>query len=208
MALTVDANQVAKLRTAFRGLNRFMLLLWRLGLGWTMAGPRRGYTMVLVTTGRKTGQRRPVPLNYAEDPGFIYCLAGFGKRTHWLVNLLADPTCEVWLPDGRRLLGTAEIVTDEATRIELVRRLLIRAGFAAKLAEPGMDPRLAPEAEIAALGSRYGRRYEAVRIVVTGAADGPGGPGDLRWLFPAAAAAVTGLYLLRRCTRLRSGPPS
>jgi deazaflavin-dependent oxidoreductase (nitroreductase family) len=176
-----------------------MVLLWRLGLGGTMAGRRRGYVMVLVTTGRKSGQRRLAPLNFAEDPGYIYCLAGFGRRTHWLANLLADPHCEIWLPDGRRLSGNAELVTDEATRIELIRRLLVRAGFATKLAEPGLDPILAPEAEIAQLGGRYGRRYEAVRISITGSVGGPGGPGDLRWVLPVAAlGAAATLFVLRR----------
>lgn len=196
--MRVSEAQISKLRGAFRVLNRGMLIMWRLGLGGVMAGRRRGYVMVLVTTGRKTGLRRPVPLNFAEDPGAVYCLAGFGKRTHWLVNLLADPRCEVWLPDGRRLAGTAEIVTDESIRIEMVRRLLIRAGFATKLAEPGLDPRLAPEAEIAELGGRYGHRYEAVRIHLDGAITGPGGPGDLWWVLPASGVAIAAAWVLHR----------
>jgi hypothetical protein len=201
--MRVSEAQVSKLRGAFRALNRGMLLLWRLGLGRAMAGPRRGYVMVLVSTGRKTGQRRPVPVNFAEDPGVVYCLAGFGKRTHWLVNLLVDPHCEMWLPDGRRLTGTAEVVIDESERIDLVRRLLIRAGFATRLAEPGMNPRLATEADIAELGGRYGHRYEAVRINVDGAITGPGGPGDLRWVLPASLAGVAFLWLFRHQTRSR-----
>lgn len=197
--MRITETRVARMRDAFRTLNRFMVLWWRLGLGRTMAGPRRGYVMVLVTTGRKSGQRRLAPLNFAEDPGYIYCLAGFGRRTHWLANLLADPNCEMWLPDGRRLSGSAEVVTDEATRIELIRRLLARAGFATKLAEPGLDPILAPEAEIAQLGSRYGRRYEAVRISTTGSVSGPGGPGDLRWVLPVTGiGVVVTLLVLKR----------
>ena len=202
--MSIPAAQVARLRSAFRILNRFMLLLWRLGLGGTMAGPRRGYLMVLVTTGRKTGKRRLVPLNFATDPGVVYCLAGFGRTTHWLVNLLADPRCEVWLPDGRRLAGTAEIVTEESERIALVRRLLVRAGFAADLFEPDVDPQSASDDEIATLGQRYGVHYEAVRINLQGAVGGPGGPGDLRWVLPAVAgAALVGWLLLvrRRCPR-------
>ena len=198
--MALSESGIANLRRAFRMFNRFMLLLWRLGMGKWMAGPRRGYVMVLVTTGRKTGIRRPVPLNFAEDPGSVFCLAGFGKTTHWLINLLADPQCEVWLPDGQRLSGTAEIVTDEAQRIELVRRILIRAGFATNVAEPGLDPDVASDAEIAALGERYGHRYAAVQIRLSGAATGPGGPGDLAWVLPiaAVATAAAGVSLLRR----------
>lgn len=188
--MTVSANTTASMRKAFRVLNRFMLLLWRLGLGRWMAGPRRGYVMVLVTTGRKTGMRRTAPLNFAEESGSVFCLAGFGKTTHWLINLLADPRCEVWLPDGRRLLGTAEIVAEEPARIQIVRRVLVRAGFATAVAEPNLDLRSATNSEIAALGERYGRRYEAVQIRLDGAATGPGGPGDLSWLLPLGAAGV------------------
>lgn len=189
--MTSNATRTEKLRGAFRVLNRFMLLMWRLGLGGLMAGPRRGYVMVLVTTGRKTGLRRPVPLNFAEEPGSVFCLAGFGKTTHWLINLLEDPRCEVWLPDGRRLGGTAEIITDETQRIAVVRRVLIRAGFATAVAEPGLDPRLAPDAEIGSLGERYGHRYEVVQVRLDGAAVGPGGPGDLAWVLPVAVAGIS-----------------
>ena len=201
--MDITEAQVVKLRGAFRQLNRFMLLWWRLGLGRFMAGPRSGYVMVLVTTGRKSGLRRPVPLNFAEDRDAVYCLAGFGKTTHWLINLLADPSCEVWLPDGRRLLGTGEIVTEEDLRVEMIRRILIRAGFATKLAEPGLDPRRAPESEIAELGHKYGHRYEVVQIRLDGAAVGPGGPGDLAWVPIAAvvfAAVGAGWVGFRRLT--------
>jgi deazaflavin-dependent oxidoreductase (nitroreductase family) len=178
-----------------------MLILWRLGMGRLLAGPRRGYIMVLVTTGRKTGRRRPVPLNFAEDPGSVYCLAGFGKTTHWLINLQADPVCEVWLPDGRRLHGTAAAVTDEARRIEIIRRVLVRAGFATTVAEPGLDPLAATDAEIATLGRRYGHRYEVVQIRLDGAAGGPGGPGDLKWVLglTVAGGAALASMLGRRC---------
>ena len=153
-----------------------------------MAGPRRGYVMVLVTTGRKSGLRRLAPLNFAADPGVVFCIAGFGKTTHWLINLLADPGCEVWLPDGRRMHGTGELVTDESERIDIVRRVLIRAGFAAKLFEPKIDPYSATDEQIAELGESYGRRYEAVRIDLDGTVAGAGGPGDLAWVSVAAGA--------------------
>ena len=204
--MATSEAQTQAMRRAFRLLNRMMLLLWRLGLGGTMAGPRRGYVMVLVTTGRKSGLRRPVPLNFEIGSGVVYCLAGFGRKTHWLVNLLADPACEVWLPDGRRLHGTGEIVTDEEERVELVRRLLVRAGFATRIAEPGLDPLTAPAEQIAKLGERYGVRYEAVRIELGSVATGPGGPGDLRWVLPVAAvltAAACAAARLRRAQQHR-----
>ncbi len=189
----------SQMRSAFRFLNRNMLLWWRLGLGWQMANPVTGYIMVLATTGRKSGERRLVPLNFAEEGDAIYCLAGFGKTTHWLLNLEADPQCELWLPDGRRLGGRGEPVTTESRRIELVRQILIRSGFAAKLAEPGLDPRTAPDEVIAGLGLQPGHRYEIVEIKLGDTVTGPGGPGDLKWVWPlVGTAALAAWRFLRR----------
>jgi len=188
-----------RLRAAFRVLNRNMLVLWRLGLGWQMANPASGYIMVLATTGRRSGERRLVPLNFAEQGDHIYCLAGFGKGTHWLLNLQADPECEVWLPDGRRLNGRAKLVTSEPQRIELVRQVLKRSGFAAKLAEPGVDPSSAPDDVIAGLGPQPDSPYEIVEIKVGDAVFGPGGPGDLKWVWPTVGfGAAVGWLILRR----------
>ncbi len=199
--MNLNESQVSGLRRAFRALNRNMLMMWRLGLGWTMQNRFGGYVMVLITTGRKSGERRLVPLNFTEDSGAIYCLAGFGKRTHWLLNLEADNRCELWLPDGRRLHGKATTITLEERRIEMIRRILVRSGFAVKLAEPGLNPMKAPNEVIAELGSRYGRRYEVVEIELGEPVTGPGGPGDLRWLWPVGAAAALIALVLRRRTR-------
>jgi len=196
----MDFNE-AQLRRAFRLLNRSMLLMWRLGLRWMMASPTTGYLMVLATTGRKSGERRLVPLNFAEDGDNIFCLAGFGKTTHWLLNLQADPDCEVWLPDGRRLRGHGEIVTIESHRIARVREVLVRSGFAAKVAEPGVDARTAPDSVIAALGPDRDRRYEIVEIKLGAAISGPEGPGDLTWVWPAIGAAALAGWLMRRRRR-------
>ncbi len=197
--MNLTEEQVTKLRGAFRALNRNMLLMWRLGLGRMMASPTGGYVMVLATTGRRSGERRLVPLNFAEEGTSVYCLAGFGKRTHWLLNLQADPRCELWLPDGRRVHGTGTVIVDEAKRLEMTRKILVRAGFATKIAEPGLDPENAPDEVIGALGERYGHRYEVVEIKQGEMATGPGGPGDLKWVWPAVAiGSVLSWLLLRR----------
>ncbi|MDX2468806.1 MAG: nitroreductase/quinone reductase family protein [Acidimicrobiia bacterium] len=194
-----NESREAQVRRAFRFLNRKMLLMWRLGLGWQMANPATGYIMVLATTGRKTGERRLVPLNFAEHGDTIYCLAGFGTTTHWLLNLQADPLCEVWLPDGRRLAGHGELVTNEVHRVDLVREILVRSGFAAKLAEPDVDPSTAANEVVAALGIRPDCRYEAIEIRLGETVTGPGGPGGLRWVWPVAGlAAIVGWLAMRR----------
>ena len=98
--------------------------------------------------------------------------------------------------------GAGEIITDEAERIDVVRRVLIRAGFAAKLFEPDVDPYQASDEQIANLGENYGRRYEAVRIDLRGDVTGPGGPGDLVWVPPllgaGALTAAIGWRMRRR----------
>lgn len=191
----------SQLRAAFRFLNRNMLLLWRLGLGWLMANPTSGYIMVLATTGRKSGARRLVPLNFADGEDTVYCLAGFGRTTHWLLNLQADPECEVWLPDGRRLRGRGELVETEARRVDLVREILVRSGFAAKLAEPGVDLSTTSNDVIAELGSQPGRRYEVVEIKLGDTVTGPGGPSDLTWVWPVVGLTAVAGWLVRRHRR-------
>ena len=74
------------LRRAFRLLNRrFMVPMWRLGLGgmlnsWPTVG---GRLMVLVHRGRRSGREYRTPLNYAIVDGQVYCLAGFGGGSDW-----------------------------------------------------------------------------------------------------------------------------
>ena len=196
--MNLTEAQIIRIRSGFRWLNRNMVLLWRLGLGRMMATPQGGYVMVLATTGRRTGQRRLVPINFATGGDAVFCLAGFGVRTHWLLNLQAEPSCEVWLPDGRRLQGSGHLVTDESERLALIRRILVRAGFATKLAEPGLDPDTAPDDVIAGLGQKYGHRYEVVKISLGAAATGPGGPGDLKWVWPVGGVVALLCWLLVR----------
>lgn len=198
--MELTETREAQLRRTFRVLNRTMLLMWRLGLGWQMANPLTGYIMVLATTGRKSGERRLVPLNFAEGTNAIYCLAGFGRTTHWLLNLQADPQCEIWLPDGRRLRGRAELVMTETRRIGLVREILVRSGFAAKVAEPSLDVATAPDEVIGELGPQSGRHYEVVEIELGDPITGPGGPGGLTWVWPAVVVAgLAGWMAARRC---------
>lgn len=201
--MEITETQEARLRRGFRFLNRNMILMWRLGLGWQMANPAVGYIMVLATTGRKSGERRLVPLNFAEVDAGVQCLAGFGSTTHWLLNLEADSQCEIWLPDRRRLRGRGELVTSEPDRIDGVRRILLRSGFAAKLAHPELDPATAPDEGIAALGPRPGLRYEVVEIRLGNTVTGPGGPGDLTWIWRVVAlTGLTGWAVGRRCRRI------
>lgn len=172
--------QDEKLRQMFRWLNKFMLLLWRSGLGnWLNMFPTTlGRYMVITHTGRKTGERRRTPVNYTIYNGEVYCTAGFGAKTDWYRNLKANPQVEIWLPDGW-WGGLAEDVFEPESRLKIMRQLLIHSGFAGRLAGFNADM---PEEELAQLSKDYCLVH--IRRVV--ARTGPGGPGDLAWIWPLA----------------------
>ena len=175
----------------FRYLNRFMVALFRLGLGrsvnaWPSVG---GRIMVLTHVGRKTGIRRRTPLNYAVIDGEVYCTAGFGSGSDWYRNVLANPEVEIWLPDGW-WAGRASDISDSDTRIDLLRRVLIASGFAAWLA--GIRPKRDSDQKLAALTDEY----RLLRIRRSHALTGRGGPGDLAWIWPLATVILLLILLL------------
>ena len=148
-------------RQIFKRFNRFMLLMWRLGLGrWINAWPAvGGRIMVLGHTGRRSGLRRQTPVNYAQINGEVYCTAGFGPHCDWYRNLLANPEVEVWLPGGRRT-GRAEDVSGCEQHLDLLRKVLIASGFAARLA--GINPRSISDEDLQQLAAGY--RLVRVRL--------------------------------------------
>lgn len=186
-------DDLAQLRGVFKRFNRFMLLIWRLGLGawlnlWPSVG---GRILVVVHRGRVTGLARRTPLNYALSGDDIYCTAGFGAGADWFRNILADPRVEVWLPDGW-WAGLAEDVTGAEGYTERLRAVLINSGVVAPLF--GIHPRTMSDDELMAVCADY----RLVRIRRTEARTGPGGPGDLAWIWPAAAFALLLLALRPR----------
>jgi deazaflavin-dependent oxidoreductase (nitroreductase family) len=182
----MDHVQANRLRQAFKVLNRFMMLLWRLGLGglvnaWPSVG---GRIMVLTHTGRKTGLRRRTPVNYAIIGGDVYCTAGFGSVSDWYRNIKADPTVEVWLPDGW-WAGTAEEVSGgEEDHLAHMRQVLIGSGFAALAA--GINPHTMTDAEL----ERATNDYHLIRIRRQVARTGLDGPGELAWIWPLATTVL------------------
>lgn len=134
----------------FRPLNRVMLALWTAGLGGALnvTHPVSGRLMVLSTVGRRSGKVRRTPLNYAPGHGEVFCVAGFGTRTHWFRNLQQHRTAEVWLPEGRFLVE-AETVVEPEERLRRMRQVLQASGFAAK-AFAGIDPWNIPDTDLEA----------------------------------------------------------
>ncbi len=170
-----------------------MLTMWRLGLGrWFKVWPEiSGSVMVLIHTGRKTGIKRYQPLNYAIVDEDIYCVAAFGDISDWFRNIKASPNIEVWLPDGW-WAGVAEDISDSPARIQLIRQVMIGSGFAAYIA--GLNPHKMTDEELEVESPKY----RLLRIRRSAARTGPGGPGDLEWLWQLASIILLGVVLLRR----------
>ncbi len=190
---TMDPEFAQSLRQGFKHLNRFMLLMWRIGLGPTLSAwpDVGGRIMVLVHTGRKSGRRRYAPLNYAIVDGDVYCTAGFGHISDWYRNATANPSVEVWLPEGW-WAGQVEEVSDSPDRLRLLRETLIGSGAVAPLF--GIHPRTMSDEELDAVTADY----RLLRIRRTAACTGQGGPGELAWIWPVTTMILLPLALRRR----------
>ena len=197
---TTFSGLETRLRSGFKAFNRFMLLMWRLGLGgWVNFWPSVvGRIMILTHTGRKTGLRRHTPVNYAVVDGELYCTAGFGAATDWYRNILAHPQVEVWLPDGW-WAGSAEDVTGVDNALDLLRQVLIASAFAGRAA--GIKPHTMTDEELAAITADY----RLVRIRRTAARTGPGGPGELAWVWPVLVMVLALRMTWQRNKRSRFG---
>lgn len=101
------------LTPGLRAFTRFHRWAYIRSGGWVghrMTGPVR--SLLLHTTGRKSGERRTVALAYAADgPAYLVVGSNFGgpKPPGWLANLQADPRAEVNV-GRRRIPVRAEIV--------------------------------------------------------------------------------------------------
>ncbi len=81
-------------------------------LGGTAAGAP---VMLLITTGRKSGQPRTAPLLYLEDGEDIVVVASQGGMSEdplWFKNLEANPAAEIEIGKEKRKVG-ARRATDE-----------------------------------------------------------------------------------------------
>jgi deazaflavin-dependent oxidoreductase (nitroreductase family) len=183
-----------KMQQGFKQFNKFMLLMWRLGLGhWINFWPEGvGRIMVISHTGRKSGLKRQTPVNYAIVDGEIYCTSGFGKTSDWFCNIKANPEVEIWLPDSW-WAGTVEEISNPKKRLPLLRTILQNSGFAASTFG-GLDPFKLTDEEL----EKATTEYCVLRVHRTAARTGPGGPGDLAWVWPLATMLLLPLALRRR----------
>lgn len=189
---TYDPAMDERLRQGFKYFNRFMLIMWRLGLGGMMnMWPEViGRIMVITHTGRKSGAKRQTPVNYAIVDGELYCAAGFGSLADWYRNIMANPQVEVWLPDGW-YAGEAEEITNTSEHLPIMRKALVGSGVVAELF--GIHPKTMSDDELA----KVTEEYRLIHIRRTAPRTGPGGPGDLAWVWPLATFKLL-LYILLR----------
>jgi deazaflavin-dependent oxidoreductase (nitroreductase family) len=186
------------LHQAFNYLNKYLSVpALRMGLGRYMSNPLTGYLMILRTRGRKSGTMRDAPLGYVIVGDAVYCMAGFGRRTHWFQNIQADPRVEVILP-GRSFSGTAEEVTEEAEALAILPPLLRSMGLVAGSMGMGNVWKMTP-AEMAAKCEGL----PLVRIRATGVAAGPDDPGGQFWVVPTVLSVLGLAWWLRRRGRSR-----
>jgi deazaflavin-dependent oxidoreductase (nitroreductase family) len=180
------------LHDGFNQANRYLSVpALKMGLGRWMSNPVTGYLMILRNRGRKSGEMRDAPLGYIVLGEYVYCIAGFGRKTHWYQNVLADPRVEVILP-GRAFSGLAEEVTDADDLRRVLPVLLRSMGAVAGLMGLGNPWRDDPETIVAKCEG-----MPLVRVRATGIAAGPEDPGGRFWIVPVAVSAIVGLWWLR-----------
>ncbi|MBI3976791.1 MAG: nitroreductase family deazaflavin-dependent oxidoreductase [Chloroflexi bacterium] len=181
-------------RSFLRLLNRYLMVpAFRLGLGPVMGNPFTGYIMVVKNVGARTGRARYVPVNYAILDGQVYCLAGFGRVSHWYLNLRAQPGVELILPGGT-LAGVAEEVDNPDEQLRAVRQILRNAGFAGFAL--GFNPHTATDDLLRSKVSGF----PVLRFRPVGIGNGPSDPGGWLWILLAVLGAG---WILRRGRILR-----
>ncbi|NMB54041.1 MAG: nitroreductase family deazaflavin-dependent oxidoreductase [Leptolinea sp.] len=89
----------------FRALNKRIVENYRRGIGPV------NITLLLTTTGRKSGLPRITPVQYEEVDGLIYVGSARGQKSDWFKNILADPRVHVQI-QKREFDAIAEAVTD------------------------------------------------------------------------------------------------
>ena len=165
--------------------------MFRLGLGIFMGNPLSGYIMVIKTIGRKTGQVRYTPVNYAIMNGNVYCLAGFGKKADWYRNIKMQPNIEAILPGGA-ITGCAEEIVEPDERLKAARQTLKNGGFASFAA--GINPySLSDDTLRDKLKS-----YPVIRIRPTGLGSGAGDAGGWLWILMLLLTLAIILWLVLR----------
>lgn len=193
----IPEQRSKKARAVFRYMNKYFIVpMSRFGILPWITNPLTGYIMVLQTIGRKSGQPRRTPLNYALADGSVYCIAGFGAGTDWLANVKVHPDVEVYL-SGTVMKGRVQIVTDDHEAKQAFIRIVRNCGLASLLV--GLNPFTLTDEKIL---QKRGPEV-VVRIRPTEVIGGPHDPGGKGWIVPALVRMVLLLLLCQKLFRRR-----
>lgn len=193
-------DPIAPAARFFQVLNRYLMIpATRAGLGAWLSTPLGGAMVLVRIRGRKSGLIRETPLNYIVADGAIWVVAGFGPRTEWYRNLLADPRVEAVLP-GRILTGTVTEVRAPAVRRRILPALM-RSTAGPSLAA-GVNPwRSTPDALCAEMAWVPMLRIDPDDGPLLPGPDDPGGTG---WVWRQAlmlGLSIATLAVMRRAVR-------
>ena len=133
------------LRRSMRLLSDYLMLPWFDMLGGTRDSVLGGRLCVLHTVGRRSGEPREIPLNYAPSSAGVALLAGFGRSSGWVHNLRAQPGAELLVGDVR-YRATAVEITHPRQAARATRAVLRNAGVAGFFY--GWDSRRASDAQV------------------------------------------------------------
>ena len=76
--------------------------------------------LLLTTTGRRSGERRTVPLTYFEEGDAVLVVGSKGgspRHPDWYLNLVADPGAEIQVGGERRRVRGRTATAEEAERL-------------------------------------------------------------------------------------------
>lgn len=111
--LTEPTRKLAEAALHSRRFARAPISLYRAGLGFVF-GSRM---LMLEHVGRRTGAKRYVVLEVIDqpDPNTYVVPSGFGERSQWFQNVIAEPEVKVSVARRRSVAGTARrLSTGEA----------------------------------------------------------------------------------------------
>ena len=139
-----------RIPSIFRTLNRIVEPMVRAGLGSPSVVP--GGLIVLETRGRKSGRRVRTPLAATRLGDYVVVATFRGKRSNWVLNLVAEPKVRFWLGGRAREARAFVIHEDKRFRVpkslprplQLVVQILApyrRAGWAFAILSPRRSPR-------------------------------------------------------------------
>lgn len=116
----IGSTRLARLVLGPRVLTRLDRLLHRLTRGRVIASDVLFDTLMLTTTGRRSGQPRTTPLARLDlDGAPVVIASNFGRESHpaWSLNLLADPHAVVEEGGRRRAVVARRLEPHEQERV-------------------------------------------------------------------------------------------